>query len=537
MELVYLWVEDYKNIDHQGFNFSPRFRCEYDEKKNELTINENKDYVSIFPDNINITAIVGENGSGKTTILDVLTNMHQDLNKLIVYFDRKKLIVKSTLLESVTMSCVNKGVTKLEELKHNTETYESFYNIYQKNFLVNKERKYDSYWGDVISVNYLEPNKNIQLMINLLKNEKIKLPFQAPKYFTISLRDTINFDKIIESKIKRDESFQINFIENNFFNLDYDKKENSLKLIKFYLIIANIFTCNVDLNSAFANIFSHNQNPQSIDDIITMFLSSLSTEKQQNINYIIQNLDNSFAANQYNTEFTIEVDKLDINFINKYRSLIFLENSHNSQENNIFDFSFDIDLSDGEYEFLLIFSRFYEKIRNKATTILVDEGESSLHPNWQKRYIDFLIQFLEKNYQNQIQLILTTHSPFILSDLPKENVIFLEKGKQVDPNIETFGANIHTLLSHGFFMENGLMGEYAENKIQDVINFLNNEKSKIQTKEDALKIIQIIGEPFLQYKLEEKFHERFSTDTIKNEAKIKRLEQEIERLKNVKPKD
>ena len=60
MELVYLWVDKYKNIEKQGFNFSPRFRCEYDEEKNELTINENKDYVSIFPKNINITAIVGE---------------------------------------------------------------------------------------------------------------------------------------------------------------------------------------------------------------------------------------------------------------------------------------------------------------------------------------------------------------------------------------------------------------------------------------------------------------------------------------------
>ena len=33
MELVYLWVEEYKNIIGQGFNFSPRFECSYDEKK------------------------------------------------------------------------------------------------------------------------------------------------------------------------------------------------------------------------------------------------------------------------------------------------------------------------------------------------------------------------------------------------------------------------------------------------------------------------------------------------------------------------
>ena len=75
MELVYLWVDKYKNIEKQGFNFSPRFRCEYDEEKNELTINENKDYVSIFPKNINITAIVGENGSGKSSILEVISKI------------------------------------------------------------------------------------------------------------------------------------------------------------------------------------------------------------------------------------------------------------------------------------------------------------------------------------------------------------------------------------------------------------------------------------------------------------------------------
>jgi len=73
MELVYLWVDKYKNIEKQGFNFSPMFRCEFkpvyknngelNEEKSELIIKE-KDYTSLFPENINITAIVGKNVKG-----------------------------------------------------------------------------------------------------------------------------------------------------------------------------------------------------------------------------------------------------------------------------------------------------------------------------------------------------------------------------------------------------------------------------------------------------------------------------------------
>ena len=67
MELVYLWVEDYKNIKKQGFNFSPRFECNYNKDTKELTIDEKDDYLeNFFGENINVTAIVGENGSGKS---------------------------------------------------------------------------------------------------------------------------------------------------------------------------------------------------------------------------------------------------------------------------------------------------------------------------------------------------------------------------------------------------------------------------------------------------------------------------------------
>ena len=97
MELVYLWVEEYKNIRNQGFNFSPRFECEFD--GDNLTITENKDYVSIFPDNINITAIVGENGSGKSSLVKLFEKifLDKDSKKYIFISLNEKLFIYSNL--------------------------------------------------------------------------------------------------------------------------------------------------------------------------------------------------------------------------------------------------------------------------------------------------------------------------------------------------------------------------------------------------------------------------------------------------------
>ena len=144
-----------------------------------------------------------------------------------------------------------------------------------------------------------------------------------------------------------------------------------------------------------------------------------------------------------------------------------------------------------------------------------------------------IIERLEK----KVHFVITSHSPFIISDLPKENIIFLEKGKQVYPfenGKQTFGANIHTLLSHGFFMKDGLMGEFAKEKIDLAIKYLNQ---KILTKDElnyCENIISIIGEPIIKRELQRKLDSKklSKLDKIDEiEEQMKLLEHRLEMIR------
>ena len=180
-----------------------------------------------------------------------------------------------------------------------------------------------------------------------------------------------------------------------------------------------------------------------------------------------------------------------------------------------------------------------EKFDNSI--VLIDEVEVYLHPEWQKKFIFYLITFIQEfgldNFYSQ--LILATHSPFIISDLPKENIIFLDKDENgkcivvdgLNEKKETFGANIHTLLSDSFFMEDGLIGEFAKSKIDDVIKYLNNEESKIKNDDEAQRIINIIGEPIIKKELQRMLDSKRLKKINNIDEKIKQLEYELEILK------
>ncbi|MDR6943706.1 AAA family ATPase [Mucilaginibacter pocheonensis] len=109
--------------------------------------------------------------------------------------------------------------------------------------------------------------------------------------------------------------------------------------------------------------------------------------------------------------------------------------------------------------------------------VILDEIELYYHPQYQKQFVKFLLENIKKiNLKSidGINILFSTHSPFILSDIPGVNVLRLESGKPARfHQKQTFGANIHDMLSDSFFMGDSLIGQFAEEKINECISYIN----------------------------------------------------------------
>ena len=120
----------------------------------------------------------------------------------------------------------------------------------------------------------------------------------------------------------------------------------------------------------------------------------------------------------------------------------------------------------------------YTPITYKYVCAVFDEIELYYHPEMQRLFVQNLLDGLKQLKFRQIEglhIIMVTHSPFILSDIPVQNVMFLGKDgltKRMN-DFCTFGANIHSMLKHSFFLEEGTMGEFARNTIKAAQNTIN----------------------------------------------------------------
>ena len=181
-------------------------------------------------------------------------------------------------------------------------------------------------------------------------------------------------------------------------------------------------------------------------------------------------------------------------------------------------------ISEGELwyiHFLASLSEVMEYIENAEdinTCILVlDEPETHMHPDLARQLLNNLTQWLQDYVKINIQIILTTHSPFVLSDLERGNVQILSRqgtdsrtqyGVKVNsPKKQTYAANIYALLTDSFFLDSGF-GEMARREIKSIMEDLNGEMIDRSQREHIKRVIDSVGELLVQRKLNELFQKK-----------------------------
>lgn len=183
-------------------------------------------------------------------------------------------------------------------------------------------------------------------------------------------------------------------------------------------------------------------------------------------------------------------------------------------------------LSSGEDSMLTIYSRLYwlkhHRALNSNLIFCLDEGDSFFHPEWQRKYFGLLSRFISATFSeaNSIQLLFATHSPFLLSDLPRQCVVFMGPLAMEE---QTFGANIHSLLANGMFLKSTI-GEFAESKVNWIIGKLNYDNLPESDFPLLQQYIDLIGEPIIQKELQRMLNEKQEMDPRWIKAEIERLQ-------------
>ncbi|MCF8308672.1 MAG: ATP-binding protein [Bacteroidales bacterium] len=352
--------------------------CSLEIQNNPILGNLYLDFSNEYDEPANSIILAGENGCGKSLILNILyefSNYSPDTNRKNKG-NREKRIFEVTISKK-----------EIDILKNNPSTYSYF----QKD-IKNQELK--------IEYDYSKENWN-QINVSFTNNENELVSVKPAALYKES-----------NAQIFR-----------SFFSdigIDYTPRQ-----------IQNVTSNDTDQNTGQSERTSAGlatNIAQLLVDIEALDASDYKNWSEKNIAQIKRGIDVAPHLNRRINRF-----KNAFSYMFENKQLYAFRNENNSKKIYFKEGDYEMpieNLSSGEKQ-IVFRGGFLLKDQNSLNEefILIDEPEISLHPTWQLKILQFYKNLFTDIHNNQkSQLFIATHSPFIVHNIEaKDTVIILEK--------------------------------------------------------------------------------------------------------------
>lgn len=347
-----------------------------------------------------ITVITGENDTGKSTVGKVLWSVFNGFYEI----DEKVYNEKVSELEKIIDEIIKENV-----YKNLSTDYNSFFEIF------NSTR-------EKIAIEFLKGNKNysedeIKIIIN---NYKKDLKIENISKFVQEINETLKISdkeiiKVIVSRVMNKEF-------HNQINAVFSKEKMNIGEISLKIKDKEI-DLKIENNeiSDVQNYFLINKETMYIDN--PFILDSYDFEDENHQTHLATNV---FSENENSVISEIKVKKKLNNIYQKLNSVLSGEILENKNSKFVYRKNGeDIDLknlSTGLKTFAIIKMLLQNGTLEENGTIILDEPEIHLHPEWQLKFAE-LIVLLQKEFS--MHILLTTHSPYFVSAIE----VFSERHK------------------------------------------------------------------------------------------------------------
>lgn len=427
-------------------------------------------------------------------------------------------------------------------------------------YLHNKKRNLDYVLGlkDEIQIKFdkmfrgITPKKDLrskkQIFLDTFCSEAIEYYFLKQfvgwienEWKRIDIKKTDIDIKNLEDEIYKLDDNLKNEITNGSFDIMDFQNEYALLLYK----IQNSKNDNNQINLSEVLRYTLNRVEKAASGIVTIADGYAVMEILQ----LLERLPESYFINKKTISIKCEPGKIDENIIEVLKRYDYYFQTRNDEIGNncisrILNIVFP-KMSEGQRVFLDIISEVTSAVNEMeaedSLVLLIDEPDRALHPELSRRFLAELIETINKCKHKNIQLILSSHSPFIVTDILPEYVysIEIENGKRkIINNKATYATNIYYLLMDSFMLEN-TFGEYSYLKLKEIINILNSTEDIGFDKLEQIKaVIDKIGEKAVKKKLLKLYETKLSKNKVdllnmlmteKNETKIKEIRKILER--------